>query len=152
MESVSTLRDETIKGIQDLIEINIDSSKGFNDAAEKIDNNDIANLFRQCAVEREQYAGQLKSLVEINGEEPNDSGTIKGTVHRWWVNIRGTVQSGDEHALLAEAERGEDAIKHRYEDTLKETAGSAVNDVLLEQYAGVKARHDQIRDMRDARA
>lgn len=152
METVSTLRDETISGIQDLIEINIDSSKGFNDAAEKVENKDIANLFRQCATERDQFAGQLKSLIEINGEEPKDSGTLKGTAHRWWLNLRGMVQSGDEHALLAEAERGEDSIKARYEDTLKDTAGSAVNDVLLEQYASVKARHDQIRDMRDARA
>lgn len=152
METVSTLREETISSIQDLIQINIDSSKGFNDAAEKIENHDIANLFRQCAAERDQYAGQLKSLIEVNGEDPKDSGTIKGTMHRWWLNIRGVVQSGDEHALLAEAERGEDAIKARYEDTLKDTAGSAVNDVLQSQYASVKARHDQIRDMRDARA
>lgn len=152
METVSTLRDDTISGIQDLIEINIDSSKGFREAADKVECTDIANLFRQCADEREQYAGQLKSLVQVNGEEPKDSGTIRGTVHRWWLSLRGTVQQGDEHALLAEAERGEDAIKHRYEDTLKDTAGSAVNDVLQNQYTGVKARHDQIRDMRDARA
>ncbi len=152
METVSTLRKETISGIQDLIEINIDSSKGFREAADKIETNEIATLFRHCADEREQYAGQLKSLVQANGTEPTDSGSIKGTVHRWWVGLRGTVQQGDEHAVLAEAERGEDAIKHRYEDTLKGTAGSAVNDVIQKQYAGVKARHDQIRDMRDARA
>ncbi len=53
--------------------------------------------------------------------------------------------------MLAEAERGEDAIKHRYKDTLK-TASIAANDVLQTQCAGVKARHDQARDMRDARA
>ena len=152
METVSTLTEDTIKGIQNLIEINIDSSKGFEEAADKIDNADIANLFRQCGRERDQYASQLKSIVLVNGEEPEDSGSLKATAHRWWLNIRGTVQGGDEHAVLAEAERGEDAIKHRYEDTLKETAGSAVNDVLQQQYAGVKARHDQIRDMRDARS
>ncbi|MAO19145.1 MAG: histidine kinase [Phycisphaerae bacterium] len=152
MESVSTLNNETISGIQNLIEINIDSSEGFRTAADKVENTDIANMFRQCANEREQNAAQLRSIIQVNGETPEDSGTIKGTVHRWWLGLRGTVQQGDEHAVLAEAERGEDAIKHRYEDTLKETAGSAVNDVLQSQYTNVKSRHDQIRDMRDARA
>lgn len=152
MESVTNLKDDSIKGIQNLIEINIDSSRGFRDAADKIENGQIANFFRECGTERERFAGELKNIVRVNGKTPEDSGTIKGTAHRWWLDIRGTVTGGDEHAVLAEAERGEDAIKGQYEDTLKETAGSAVNDVLQRQYASVKARHDQIRDMRDARA
>jgi uncharacterized protein (TIGR02284 family) len=39
-----------------------------------------------------------------------------------------------------------------YEEVLKETAGSAVNDVLTRQYAKVKAGHDQVRDLRNAYA
>lgn len=152
MESVSNLNKDSIKGIQDLIEINIDSSKGFTEAADKIESPGIANLFRQCATERKQNANQLKDIVRANNEEPEDSGSASGLMHRWWLEIRGTVTGGNEHSVLAEAERGEDAIKHRYEDTLRHTAGSAVNDLLTKQYTGVKARHDQIRDMRDARA
>lgn len=152
METVTHLNDDSIKGIQNLIEINIDSSKGFRDAAEKIENPQIARFFRDCGTERERFASELKNIVRVNGQTPEDSGSLKGTAHRWWMDIRGTVAGGDEHAVLAEAERGEDAIKHRYESTLKQTAGSAVNDVLQRQYASVKSRHDQIRDMRDARA
>ncbi|TWT39087.1 PA2169 family four-helix-bundle protein [Blastopirellula retiformator] len=59
-------------------------------------------------------------------------------------------KSTDCYAILAEAEAGEDHIKHAYEDALKETAGSAMNDVLQKQYAQVKQGHDRIRDMRDA--
>lgn len=152
METVSNLNKDTIKGIQDLIEINIDSSKGFKEAAEKVENPEIATLFRQCGQERNQYAGQLKDIVRVNGEDPEKSGSMSGTLHRWWLDIRGTVTGGNEHTVLADAERGEDAIKHRYEEVLKDTSGSAVNDVLQKQYTGVKSRHDQIRDMRDARA
>lgn len=152
METVSNLNKDSIDGIQGLIEINIDSAKGFREAADKIENARIAGFFRDCGAERDRFAAELKNLVRINGETPKDSGTIRGTAHRWWLDIRGTVAGGDEHSVLAEAERGEDAIKHRYESTLKHTAGSAVNDVLQRQYASVKSRHDQIRDMRDARA
>jgi len=152
MESVSKLNKDTIRGVQGLIEINIDSSKGFKEAAEKIESPGIANLFRQCAAERAEFAAELKNVIRMNGVEPEDDGTLKGAAHRWWLGIRGTVSGGDEHSVLAEAERGEDAIKQRYESTLRDTAGSAVNDILQHQYVRVKSRHDQIRDMRDARA
>ena len=153
METVTTLNADTLDAVQDLIKINIDSHEGFNSAADQLqDSPQLAQFFRECATERQANANELSGIVGANAEKPEDSGTIRGTVHRWWLEIRGALQSGDEHAVLAEAERGEDAIKHRYEDLLKNTAGSAVNDVLQRQYAGVKRRHDQIRAMRDARA
>ncbi|MGP1309119.1 MAG: PA2169 family four-helix-bundle protein [Phycisphaerales bacterium] len=152
MESTTTLNKDTIEGLQDLIEINLDSAKGFDAAADKIEDEKVASFFRDCGQERSGFAKDLSKFVAANRTEPKSSGTAKGAVHRWWLELRGTVQRGDEHAVLAEAERGEDAIKDKYEDVLKNTAGSAVNDVLLGQYSTVKSRHDQIRAMRDATA
>ena len=152
METITNLDKETLKGVKSIIELNIDSSEGFKSAAEKIENNDIAGYFRQCSARRGQFAEQLKRVVDLNDADTPESGTLKGTLHRWWLDIRGTVQSGDEHAVLAEAERGEDAIKQEYEDVLKKTAGSPLNAILTDQYSSVKESHDTIRDMRDARA
>lgn len=152
METVTNLDKDTLSGVKSLIEINIDSSKGFQTAAEKIENADIAGYFRQCSTRRAQFADQLSKVVNVNGKDAPDAGTAKGAMHRWWLDLRGTIQNGDEHAVLAEAERGEDAIKEKYEDVLKKTAGSPLNAVLTDQYASVKETHDTIRDMRDARA
>lgn len=152
METITNLDKDTIKGVKSLIEINIDSSKGFETAAENIENADIAGYFRQCSARRAQFADQLKRVVDVNNADAPDDGTAKGTIHRWWLSMRGTIQNGDEHAVLAEAERGEDSIKGTYEDVLKNTAGSPLNAVLTDQYASVKETHDTIRDMRDARA
>lgn len=152
METATNLNKETIEGLQDLIEYNIDSGKGFKAAADKIEDAKIASFFRDCASEREAYARDLSRYVELNAREPKHSGTAKGTLHRWWLELRGTVQRGDEHAVLAEAERGEDSIKAKYEHVLKETAGSPLNSVLQKQFASVKARHDQVKAMRDQRA
>lgn len=151
LETKTGLNEATIKEVQKLIEINIDSGKGFAEAAENIENRAVARYFRECGARREGFAAELQRYVARSGEKPEDSGSVKGTLHRWWLDVRGTVQDGDEHAVLAEAERGEDAIKERYEKTLKNTAGSALNDVIQRQYASVKADHDAIRDMRDAK-
>lgn len=152
METITKLNEDTIKGVQKLISINIDSSQGFKAAADHIENQQIANYFRDCSQERDMFAKDLQVAVAANGDQAQDDGSLKGMAHRWWMGIRSTVTGGDEHTVLADAERGEDEIKHAYEDVLTETAGSPMNQVLQEQYTLVKKRHDEIRDMRDARA
>lgn len=152
METIYDLNKDTISGLQDLIQVNIDSAKGFAQAAEQIENRDIAAYFRRCGARRSEFAGELRRIVGVNDVEPKDSGTPGGALHRWWAGIVGAVKQGDEHAVLAQAESGEDAIKHRYEKVLRETSGSPLNALLHRQYASVKQDHDTIRDMRDARA
>ncbi|MFG0328507.1 MAG: PA2169 family four-helix-bundle protein [Phycisphaerales bacterium] len=144
------LEKKTIKKVQDLISINIDSEKGFAKAAENIEDASLADHFRRIGTERGRFARELQNYVEWKGEDAEDDGSLQGKMHRWWIDIRGTVQDGDRAAVLSEAERGEDKIKEMYEDTLKETAGSEMNSVLQNQYAAVKKAHDQIRDLRDA--
>ncbi|MGD9692746.1 MAG: PA2169 family four-helix-bundle protein [Phycisphaerales bacterium] len=150
METITTLEPKTISSLQNLIRINIDSAKGFDKAAQQIEHTPTAQLFKSIAGERRAFAEELRRYVRMNDEEAADSGSIKGQIHRWWINIVGTVRDGDQHAILAEAERGEDAIKHAYEDTLPPIAGNPLNRVLQDQYARVKQAHDRIRDLRDA--
>lgn len=152
LETKHNLDQKTIDDLQKVIAINLDSCKGFRAAAEQVENASVAGLFRVCADERETMAQECQAIVGANAEVPEDDGSLIGAAHRWWLNVRGTIQDGDEHAVLAEAERGEDAIKHLYEKVLEQHPASAVHDVLQKQYASVKARHDQIRDMRDRAA
>ncbi len=144
------MSDQATECVQDLIRMNIDSAEGFTAAAERIEDNKVASLFREYASQRTRNAEELKSSVAYNGEDPADSGTAKGTLHRWWLDIRGAVTGGDTANVLSEAERGEDAIKHLYESAMKDCAGSPISDLLGKQYMNVKAAHDHVRNLRDA--
>jgi uncharacterized protein (TIGR02284 family) len=148
LETKLNLTQETIDRLQELIQVNIDSRDGFNEAASQIDDMNISSMFRQFADQRAEQASELRTLVAANREEPEDSGSMAAAAHRMLIDIRAAL-GGGAGTILAEAERGEDWIKGKYEDALKETAGSAVNDVLSRQYAAVKAAHDRVRDMRD---
>jgi uncharacterized protein (TIGR02284 family) len=145
-----TMSDKAAGYVQDLIKLNIDSAEGFTAAADSIDSPDIASVFREYASQRSANAEALKAAVAYNGQQPAQSGSVTGTVHRWWLELKGKVTAGGLHAVLSEAERGEDTIKHRYEAALKECAGSPVLGVLQSQYTGVKAAHDNVRDLRDS--
>lgn len=149
VETKLNLNQETMDALQDLVQINIDSRDGFQHAAEKVDNLTLQSLFQKLASERNQQADELSRLLAINLEEPHRKGSYAAAIHRCWTACREACSSNNAYAVLAEAERGEDQIKAAYENALKQTAGSAVNDVLTRQYAQVKDAHDRVRDLRD---
>jgi uncharacterized protein (TIGR02284 family) len=148
-ETKLSLTSASIDVLNDLIQVNLDSRDGFRHAAGEIEQVNISNMFMQLADEREHQAQELKSLVSLNGEEPTKDGSIAAAAHRTWMDLR-TALGGGLQAVLDEAERGEDHIKGKYEDALKQNAGTAASDILHRQFAAVKAAHDRVRDMRDA--
>ncbi|MDZ4657462.1 MAG: PA2169 family four-helix-bundle protein [Bythopirellula sp.] len=149
-ESTRNLSSATLDKLQDLLKVNIDSETGFRDAGEHVQDVALRRIFRQFADERQSNAAELKQFVELNGETAVKEGSVMAAMHRTWMDLKAALTSNDAKAVLNEAERGEDHILHMYEDVLKESAGSAVNDVLQHQYAKVKAAHDVVRDLRDA--
>jgi uncharacterized protein (TIGR02284 family) len=58
----------------------------------------------------------------------------------------------DDHAILAECERGEDVAKSAYESALDKDLPVEVRTIVERQYRGVKENHDKIRDLRNAAA
>ncbi|MFW5653746.1 MAG: PA2169 family four-helix-bundle protein [Planctomycetota bacterium] len=150
MSDMTQLRKETVDDLQDLIRVNIDSAKGFEHAADEVRDPSLESFFRDCASQRQRFASELRQHVHMNDEEAEDSGSIKGKVHRWWLDMRGSMQDGKPHAVLEEAKRGEDFIKGRYERVIDDTRNSPINSVLASQYVEVKSIHDRVRDLRDA--
>lgn len=149
LESKTTLNAETIDVLQELIRVNTDSRKGFHEVADHTDDARLETLFRGLGMQRGLQAEQLKLLVDANGETSKDSGSMAASAHRAWIDLRSALGGGTT-AMLEEAERGEDQIKETYESALKKSAGSAVTDLLNEQYREVKAAHDKIRELRDS--
>ena len=146
----SNLPNETVNKLQDLIQYNIDAKDGFSEAAEKIENTQIAGLFRDYAAQRARFAQELQTYVAAAHEDPKTKGSLSAAAHRTWMGLREALSGNDVHAVLAEAERGEDAIKSKYEDVLQDGSAAPVSDVLQRQYVEIKQAHDRVRDLRDA--
>lgn len=150
LETKLNLSEETLSAVQDLIQMNIDSRDGFRHAAKAVDDVTLSETFDMLADQRDSQADELSSYVQLNGERPRLEGSYLASMHRIWMDIREMVTSKNTIAVLEEAERGEDAIKQAYEQALRDTAGSALNDVMMHQYSRVKEAHDRVRDLRDA--
>jgi uncharacterized protein (TIGR02284 family) len=147
--TTSTLSNETVGYLQDLVEINVDSQKGFDHAAAELKDPAVASFFRQLSQTRAQNASELKPYVTAAGKNPHDSGSTLGAAHRWWIDLKGKLTTEDTHSILEEAEKGEDSIKHLYEKALKDVGTSEVATIIQRQYQGVKQGHDQVKALRD---
>ena len=144
---------KSINWLQDLIQVNIDSRDGFQDAVDNLEDqhSSLAVLFRHVSRERDAQAHELQAMVAQNAEQPAKSGSVAAAAHRTWMDIRAAFGGGDQ-AILSEAERGEDHIKEKYESALKDLTGCACVGTLQKQYAAVKASHDKVRALRDLQA
>jgi uncharacterized protein (TIGR02284 family) len=135
--------------LNDLIETSKDGEEGFRAAAEDSKNAELQAMFLRRAGDCASGADELQQLVAGLGDEPEDSGTVAGAVHRGWVNLKAAISSRTDLAILEECERGEDVAKASYSKALKDTLPEDIRIVVQRQYEGVLKNHDQIRDLRD---
>jgi uncharacterized protein (TIGR02284 family) len=137
--------------LNSLIETCKDGQEGFRSAAENVKNPDMATLFRSYSNQRQQFAGELQSLVRSLGEGMEKTGSVAGALHRGWIDLKAAISSKDEHAILAECERGEDSAVEEYRDALQHSELPVeVQGVITRQYASVQEAHDRVRDLRDS--
>jgi len=145
--------DKTINTLNDLIETCRDGLNGFKEAADNVKNPDLKSFFNQAAAERAQCIGELETEIRSLGGDPQKSGSTAGALHRAWMDIKGTLTGKDDHAILSEAERGEDSAVDAFRDALKSQylTGNILTTV-QRQLDIVQKTHDRVKQMRDTKA
>lgn len=142
--------DDTIDTLNNLIEICKDGAHGFKVAADDAKDGELRALFMRYSQERESFAQELRARVTALGGDPDKSGTATGALHRGWINLKAAVSSNEPHAVLAEAERGEDAAVAAYRKALESITDAPSRELISHQFPTVKAAHDRVRDLRDS--
>lgn len=133
-----------ISTLNSLIATTLDSCDGYRRAAEESSNPHRQSLFNEFAAERERIVRELQQQVRSMGGEPEDDGTILAMAHRAFLSLRDAVTGSDDAAVIAEVERGEDHIKHKYEAALDGGLSSDVEAVVREAYQSVRRGHDRV--------
>ncbi len=141
--------DKYISTLNNLIATNKDGQNGFKEAAEGVERSDLKSLFYDNSQQRSQFAGELQTLVRELGGDPEDSGSITGTIHQGWINLKSALTGNDEKAVLNECERGEDSAVKAYQTALEEELPANVRGVVQKQSQAVNAAHDKIKALRD---
>ena len=144
------MKNDTISTLNSLIETCKDGELGFKTAADGLQSADVKAKFLEYSRQRAEMARELQAEVRRLGGDPEKSGSMSGTMHRGWLDIKSAVTGKDDHAIIAEAERGEDVAKAAYENALKEsTLDTSARSIVQQQSTKVRQAHDAVRDLRD---
>jgi uncharacterized protein (TIGR02284 family) len=141
--------DNAISVLNSLIETCKDGEIGFRTAADALQSATIKSTFLEYAQQRSAFARELQDEVRRLGGDPEQDGSMSGSLHRGWLNLKAMVTSQDDHAIVAEAERGEDAAKAAYESALKQPLPPGALTTVQQQALQVRHAHDRVRDLRD---
>jgi uncharacterized protein (TIGR02284 family) len=144
---MATDYDEIISSLNNLIETCKDGQYGFQTAAEGVKNSELKTLFGTFAQQRAKFAGELQNEVLRLGGDPEKTGSTAAALHRGWINIKSAVTGEDEHAIIAECERGEDSAVRNYDEALKGTLHSDIEIIVRRQFTEIKQAHDRIRSL-----
>ncbi len=138
-----------IRTLNSLIATTIDSVDGYTEAAKDSDSGRFGSIFTDRASERRQALTLLQTEVTRLGGNPEDDGTALAGAHRVFLNLKSAVLGKDEKAIVNEVERGEDHIKAKFEDALKDDDLTPQTRGVIEQaYGSVRQGHDQMRDLK----
>ena len=136
--------------IDDLIETLKDGQEGFKEASEGVKDPQLKSVFNEYSRQRSRFAAELQGQAQsLGASEPEASSSAAGALHRAWMNLKSVVTSGDDHAILAECERGEESAVEEYQNAIANGLSAPVREVVSQQYAEIKKAHDHIRNLRD---
>ena len=143
-------KDDVIATLNDLIETSRDGEEGFRTCADAVKSIQLKETFRQAAGRCAQAVSELQAKVRSLGGDPERRGSVSGSLHRAWVDLKSRITGMDETAVLAECERGEEVAQRTYQDALSKDLPADVRSMVERQYHGVIQHQERVRQLRAA--
>jgi len=112
--------EKTTDALQELLTRSYDAEQGYERAAEAVEHDGLALLFRDYSTQRRQFGRDIKALMVASGADPETGASVMGRLHQFWIDLRGKFSNGREDEILEECRRGEEQTMEDYRSYLKE--------------------------------
>lgn len=129
---MNTYTEEVGEKLNGILEKTYDAEKGFKKAAENIENKALKKYFSSKAQERYSFGKELKTEIRAFNQDVDKGGSLAGSAHRSWMDIKALFSLDDEESMLEEAIRGEKTAVKEYEAVLNEISLPTSTKSILE--------------------
>jgi uncharacterized protein (TIGR02284 family) len=142
--------ENVVKTLTGLMELCADGNRGYKNAADHIENDEIKTILYRLSQQRALFEAELKAEIRNLGGKADDSGpdetdgTILGNLHRRWMDIKEKFTSKDYEAILEECRKGDKAAYEAYEEALKENVPQYIKEILTNQHHLIKGAYNQL--------
>lgn len=137
---------KTTHSLNDLIAVTRDGQKFYEEAAQKVDDTELRDLFTRIASVKTHLVDSLGTAVQSAGGKPEDHGTLVGSMQKMYGNVRATL--GDKnYGYVAELEESEDRLIKAFDEVIADADTPApARDVATRLQPEVRACHDVMRN------
>ena len=129
-----------------LIEICRDGARGFQMAADHVNDPALKRLFTDGACQRAVFAAELLPFAQRLGGESDADGTARGKIHRGLMMIKNAMTVDDEGQVLEEALRGEIAAVAAYAEAITNLLPPNARPVVEKQYEQTRSTLAELRE------
>ena len=133
--------------LNDVLQTLRDGEEGFRTAAGAVRDAHIKGVFEQYSRQRGEMAREIEQEIGKLGGTAGTGGSVSGSLHRGWMNLKGAIGAMDDKAIISEAERGEDMAKSAYAKALAADLPAGARRLLEDQAAIVRLAHDEVRTL-----
>ncbi|MDX1461976.1 MAG: PA2169 family four-helix-bundle protein [Marinirhabdus sp.] len=145
-----SIHDNLVNNLQELLEKNYDAEKGFTKAMKDAENSRLKNFLKHQAAQRGRFVNELDQEIRNLNETPKESGSLTGSIHRTWIDIKTALTGDDDEAVLEECIRGEKASVEEYEERLKNNNfPPQIATVLNNQMSEIKGTLSKVKSLED---
>jgi len=138
---------QTIELLNELVVICKDGEKGYREASEGVRNPFYRMMFSEYSRQRSKFASDLQGQVVMLGGQPDRQGTVKGALHRGWMNLKNAIAGHNDDLIVDECRRGEDLAIKQYKDVLKRDLPAKIRSILEHQMNEIIATQKRVKVM-----
>ncbi|WP_372753116.1 PA2169 family four-helix-bundle protein [Mariniflexile sp.] len=147
---ITKVNKEIVDVLQELLQKNYDAEAGYKQIMQKAEDGLLKNWLQVKAKQRSQFANELDGLIRQLNATPATDGTVLGSMHRAWIDVKTTLSANTDEAILEECIRGEKASVEEYEKQLSKVSNySDINMLIYQQMVSIKTALNTVKKLED---
>jgi uncharacterized protein (TIGR02284 family) len=130
-----------------------DRIEGYQRAVAESHDAELRGYYKQLVSQSQQFATDLNTYLTQEGGERETSTTLKGKLHRAWMDAKATVTGHDEKSILGSNIYGEEWALKAYKEALADqTLTGAMRQAVERQYALSQKTYDRLKKLEENQA
>jgi uncharacterized protein (TIGR02284 family) len=123
-----------------MIAVSLDGAGTLAKGADIIKDPHIKSLLAELALEREGGVTRLKDEVRSLGGTPEDRGTVVGSAHRLYTEVKLALAPDDRRAVIDEIKRSEERVREKFQELLHQDKAlpPAVREIVEQHFDQVR--------------
>lgn len=132
------MKDKIVKKLDEIAQLLHDGYSCYKNHVENVKQPALKELFIHLSQQRLKMENEIKKEIELAGEKPSEGGTITGTVHKFYENLKSIITQGDPLAITKEIKRGENMLLEEYKSAISCHLTNELKEILIRQFNQVE--------------